>query len=61
MPLKHVHKSPASINFNINFSSIVTNEKTKITFFYVSFVELISILVNASMYFNYDFDFIFFI
>ena len=25
------------------------------------FVELISILVNASMYFNYDFDFIFFI
>ena len=24
------------------------------------FVELISILVNASMYFNYDFDFIFF-
>ena len=25
------------------------------------FVELISILVNTSMYFNYDFDFIFFI
>ena len=24
------------------------------------FVELISILVNTSMYFNYDFDFIFF-
>ena len=23
------------------------------------FVELISILVNGSMYFNYDFDFIF--
>ena len=25
------------------------------------FVELISILVNASMYFNYDYDFIFFV
>ena len=24
------------------------------------FIELISILVNASMYFNYDFDLIFF-
>ena len=35
-----------------------TNKKTKITLFYVKFfVELISILVNVSVYFNYDFDF----
>ena len=46
MSIKHVHKSLASIN-----------EKT---FFYINFfVELVSILVNGSMYFNYDFDFIF--
>ena len=43
MPTKHVHKSLASIN-----------EKTSTVF-----IELISTLLNASMYFNYDFDFIF--
>ena len=44
MLIKHVHKSLASIN-----------EKTS-----TLFVELISLLVNGSMYFNYDFHFTFF-
>ena len=63
MPIKHVHKSLADINektfFYINFSSIVTQMKKQKYLFSVStlFVELTSILVNASMYFNNDFNF----
>ena len=59
MPIKHKYKSLASKNEkNILLSQLFfncdTNEKTKITLFYVKFF-------NASMHFNYDFDFIFFI
>ena len=61
MPIKHVHKSLANINEkNVLFLSTFFNRNTKKKqkqLFYVSFVvELISVLVNASMYFNYDFD-----
>ena len=64
MPIKHVYTLLASVNketfFYINFSSIVTKmEKIKLTHFYVKFVKHISILVNASIYVYYDFDFIF--
>ena len=64
MPIKHVYTLLASVNketfFYINFSSIVTKmEKIKLTHFYVKFVKHISILVNASIYADYDFDFIF--
>ena len=64
MPIKHVYTSLASVNketfFYINFSSIKTKmEKIKLTHFYVKFVKHISILVNASIYVDYDFDFIF--
>ena len=66
MPIKHVHKSPASINekpfFYMNFSSVITQmKKQKLFSMSTFFVELISILVNASIYFSYDFDFIFYI
>ena len=60
MPIKHKHKSLASINkktfFYINFSSIVRQtKKLKITL-------SMSIFFNSSMYyFNNDFDFVFFI
>ena len=61
MPIKHVHKSLANINEkNVLFyqlSSIVTQRKSKSnSSMSALFVELISVLVNASMYFNYDFD-----
>ena len=62
MPIKDVYKSLANINeknfFCINFSLIVTQRKNKNNSFLCQlfFFELISILVNASMYFNYDFD-----
>ena len=64
MPIKHVHKSPASINekpfFYMNFSSVITQmKKEKLFSMSTFFVELISILINASIYFSYDFDFIF--
>ena len=64
MPIKHVHKSPASINekpfLYMNFSSVITQmKKQKLFSMSTFFVELISILVNASIYFSYDFDFIF--
>ena len=68
MPIKQVHKSFMSINkktfFNINFFfSFVTQMKKQKQSLSIStlFVELISILVDASMYFNHGFDFIFFI
>ena len=63
IPIYHVDKSLASINektFYINFSSIVAqSKKQKKLFSYVNFFdELLSTLVNASIYFNYDFDLI---
>ena len=63
MAIKHVHKSLANISeknvllyqffFNLN------SRKKQNKLFSVStlFVELTSISVNASMYFNYDFIF----
>ena len=45
MPINHIHKSLANIN-----------KKTS-----TLFVELISILVHGSMYFNYDFDLTFYV
>ena len=47
----------------MNCSSVVTQTKKQKYPFSMStlFVELISFLVNPSMFFNYDFDFIFFI
>ena len=58
MPIKHEHKSLASTNeiilFYINFSSIITQTKKW------EYPFSISSFFNASMYFNYDFDFIFF-
>ena len=66
MPIKLIHKSLASINektfFYINFSSIVTQQKNKNNFSISTlYFELISILVNAGMYFNHGFDFNFFV
>ena len=54
MPIKHIHKSLACVNektfFYINFSSIVAN-KNNYFLCQLLFAELISIFVNASMYF----------
>ena len=38
MPVKHVHKSLASINEKTFYLNRNTNEKTKIALFYVNFV-----------------------
>ena len=40
---------------------VTQTKKTKITLFYVNFACWAFINFNASMYFNYDVDFIFFI
>ena len=67
MSIKQIHKSLASVNkktfFYISFSSIATQTKKQKQPFSMStlLVELISILVKTSKYFNYDFDLIFFI
>ena len=65
MPNKHVDKSLVCINkkafFDIKFFRITTQTKKKQPFSIPTLVaELISILVDARMYFNYGFDFIFF-
>ena len=67
MPIKHVHKSLASVNEKTFFISAflqsqhIQKKKKKPFSMSTLFVELISILVNASIYFNYVFDAIFFI
>ena len=64
MPIRHVHKSLADINeenillcqlfFNCNSTKKQNQLFTMLSF--ALFVELISILDNTIIYFNYDFN-----
>ena len=64
MPIKHVHKSLANINeknllYQLLFNHKSTKKQKQLFSMLPLFVERISILVNASMYFSYDFELFF--
>ena len=62
VPFKHVHKSLANINekivllYQLFLNRNSTKKQKQLFSMSTLFVEIISILINASMYFNYDFD-----
>ena len=62
MPIIHVHKSLANVSkknvllYQLFFNHNSMKKQKQLFSMSTLFVELISILVNASMYFNYDFD-----
>ena len=62
MPIRHVHKSLADINkenillYQLFFNCNSTKKQKQLFTMSALFVELISILDNTIMYFNYDFS-----